>query len=71
MYLANDLLQFQTLLQNQSIVILGAGLVGLEQPKVLAGYGNQVTVVDMLEQAAPQAPARPRENLLAHLESFM
>ena len=69
-YLANDLLQFQTLLQNQSIVILGAGLVGLETAEVLAGYGNQVTVVDMLEQAAPQAPARPRENLLAHLREL-
>ena len=69
-YLANELLQFQTLLQNQSIVILGAGLVGLEIAEVLAGYGNQVTVVDMLEQAAPQAPARPRENLLAHLREL-
>ena len=69
-YLANELLQFQTLLQNQSIVILGAGLVGLETAEVLAGYGNQVTVVDMLEQAAPQAPARPRENLLAHLREL-
>ena len=29
-----------------------------------------MTVVDMLEQAAPQAPARPRENLLAHLREL-
>ena len=69
-YLANDLLQFRKLLQNQSIVVLGAGLVGLETAEVLAGYGNRVTVADLLEQPAPQAPARPRENLLNHLKEL-
>ena len=69
-YLANDILRFRTLLQNQSIVVLGAGLVGLETAQVLAGFGNQVTVVDLLKQPAPQAPARPRENLLSHLKEL-
>ena len=69
-YLANDILRFRTLLQNQSIVVLGAGLVGLETAQVLEGFGNQVTVVDLLKQPAPQAPARPRENLLSHLKEL-
>lgn len=65
--LANDILSFRKLLQNQNVVVLGAGLVGVETAEVLAGYGNRVTVVDMLDRAAPLAPARPRENLLARL----
>ena len=69
-YLANDILKFQVLLKNQRVIVLGAGLVGLETAEVLAGYGNQVTVVDMLEKAVPLAPARPRENLLSHLEEL-
>ena len=69
-YLANDVLSFKVLLQNQNVLVLGAGLVGAETAEVLAGYANQVTLVDMLEKAAPLAPARPRENLLSHLESL-
>lgn len=66
-YLANDVLAFKKRLQNQNILVLGAGLVGVETAEVLAGYGNQVTVVDMLEKAAPLAPLRPREDLMNHL----
>lgn len=65
---ANEILTFQVTHKNQRILVLGAGLVGAETAEVLALYGNQVTVVDMLETIAPQAPARPRENLLARLE---
>lgn len=69
-YLAKDILSFHVLLQNQRIIVLGAGLVGVETAEVLAGYGNSVTVVDMLEKAAPLAPARPRENLMGHLKEL-
>lgn len=68
MYLANDILSFKTRIQNQNVLVLGAGLVGAETAEVLSGYGNKVVVVDMLDSAAPLAPARPRENLLSHLE---
>lgn len=66
--LANDILEFNILLQGKKIAVVGAGLVGAETAEVLAGYGNKVTLVDMTESIAPQAPARPRENLLARLE---
>lgn len=49
-------------------MVLGAGLVGAETAEVLSQYDNRVTLVDMLDQIAPLAPARPRENLLARLE---
>ncbi len=66
-YLANDVLRFQVQIRDQAVLVLGAGLVGAETAEVLAGYGNRVTLADMLDTIAPQAPARPRENLLARL----
>jgi 2,4-dienoyl-CoA reductase-like NADH-dependent reductase (Old Yellow Enzyme family)/pyruvate/2-oxoglutarate dehydrogenase complex dihydrolipoamide dehydrogenase (E3) component len=67
---ANDILSFNKVLQNQKVLVLGAGLVGVETAEILAEYGNSVTVVDMLDKAAPLAPKRPRENLLAHLKQL-
>ncbi len=67
-YLANDVLGFKVRLENQKVLVLGAGLVGAEAAEVLSGYGNKVTLADMLDKAAPLAPARPRENLLSHLD---
>lgn len=69
-YFANEILSFNPLLRDQKVVILGAGLVGIETAEVLAGYGNEVTVMDMLDKAAPMAPARPRENLLNRLNNL-
>lgn len=69
-YLAHDVLSFQQVLQNQKILVLGAGLVGAETAELLAEYGNDVTIVDMLDQVAPLAPKRPRENLLSHLKQL-
>lgn len=65
---ANEILEFQTMLKGQKVMVLGAGLVGAETAEVLSQYDNRVTLVDMLDQIAPLAPARPRENLLARLD---
>ena len=67
-YLANQVLSFDVRLSGQKILVLGAGLVGAEAAEVLSTYGNKVTVVDMLDKAAPLAPLRPRENLLSRLD---
>lgn len=69
-YLAEEVLTFKTLLCDQKVLVLGAGLVGAETAEVLSGYGNRVTLVDMLDKIAPLAPARPRENLLERLEKL-
>lgn len=66
---ANEILEFQIMLKGQKVMVLGAGLVGAETAEVLSQYDNCVTLVDMLDQIAPLAPARPRENLLARLEN--
>lgn len=65
--LANQVFSFDVCISGQKVLVLGAGLVGAEAAEVLSSYGNQVTVVDMLDKAAPLAPARPRENLLSRL----
>lgn len=69
-YLANDILSFDKLIQNKKVLVLGAGLVGAETSELLAEYNNEVKIVDMLDKVAPLAPKRPRENLLTHLQQL-
>lgn len=67
-YLANDILSSKHRLLGQKVLVLGAGLVGVETAEFLAQYGNSVTVMDMLDKAAPLAPYLPRLDLLHQLE---
>lgn len=67
-YLANDVLASSVLLQNKKVLVLGAGLVGAETAELLGEYGNDVTIMDMLDTVAPLAMKRPRMDLLARLE---
>lgn len=67
-YLANDILASSILLQNKKVLVLGAGLVGAETAELLGEYGNDVTIMDMLDSVAPLAMKRPRLDLLARLE---
>lgn len=69
-YKANDFLSFKHVFKNQKVLVLGAGLVGVETAELIGEYGNQVTVVDMLDKAAPLAPKRPRQNLLEHVKQL-
>lgn len=67
---ANQVLRFEQRFFRQKVLVLGAGLVGAETAEVLGNRGNQVTIIDMLEEAAPTAPPRPRENLICHLKEL-
>ena len=69
-YSALDILSFKHIFKGQKVLILGAGLVGVETAEVLGEYGNEVHVVDMLGKVAPLAPKRPRLNLLDHLNKL-
>ncbi|WP_455437603.1 oxidoreductase [Hungatella hathewayi] len=69
-YIAQDILAFKKVLKDNKVLVLGAGLVGAETAEVLGEYGNQVTIVDMLDRVAPLAPERPREGLLKQLNRF-
>lgn len=66
--LANELLSGSKMIARKRVLVLGAGLVGVETAEFLTGYENQVTVVDMIKEPAPLAPWRPRMSLLAHLK---
>lgn len=66
--LANNLLDGSKMIARKKVMVLGAGLVGVETAELLSAYENDVTVVDMIETAAPLAPWRPRMSLLEHLE---
>lgn len=67
---ALDVLRFERQFNNQKVLVLGAGLVGVETAELLAEYGNKVMVVDMLDKAAPLAPKRPRLHLLQHVNEL-
>lgn len=67
---ALDVLRFEKQFNNQKLLVLGAGLVGVETAELLAEYGNKVMVVDMLDKAAPLAPKRPRLHLLQHVKEL-
>lgn len=69
-YQAQDILKCETMFAEKKLLILGAGLVGAETAEFLGAYGNKVTLVDMLSEAAPLAPRKVRRKLLAHLEEM-
>ena len=52
------------------IIIVGCGKVGDALADQLSAEGNDVTVVDMLDKAAPLAPKRPRQNLMEHIKAL-
>lgn len=68
--LANDVLSFDKNIQNRKVAVLGAGLVGAETAELLAEYGNDVSIIDMVDSVAPLAPKRPRQNLIEHLNKL-
>lgn len=68
--LAQEILTFHKVFENQKILVLGAGLVGVETAEILCEYGNQVTIVDRLNAIAPLAPLLPRLQMLKHMEDL-
>lgn len=69
-YLANDILSFQKNIHHAKVLVLGGGLVGAETAELLCEYDNDVTIVDMMDKVATQAPKRPRQNLIQHLKQL-
>jgi mercuric reductase len=52
----------------QSLLVIGAGAVGLEFGQIFARFGSKVTIVDALERIAPLADAEASATLAAALE---
>ena len=53
----------------ESLLVVGAGAVGLELAQAFARYGSKVTVVDSADHAAPRADRQAAEKLAAVLEA--
>jgi 2,4-dienoyl-CoA reductase-like NADH-dependent reductase (Old Yellow Enzyme family)/thioredoxin reductase len=51
----NDVLSGKAELKGKNVVIVGAGLTGVETGEYLCASGNKVTFVDILDQVAPTA----------------
>lgn len=54
-YTVESVLSGKAALKEKKIAVIGAGLTGLETAEYLMEEGNQVTIVDMLDQPAPGA----------------
>ncbi len=66
--LAQEVLKGEKQFVEKKLLVLGAGLVGAETAEFLSEYGNQVTLVDQLEQIVPLAPKMIRRRLIQRLE---
>jgi len=63
---AHDVLTFKVI-TGQKVVIVGGGMVGCETADLLASYGRDVTIVEMLPQIASDVPPGPKYFLLQRL----
>lgn len=66
--LAQDILTCRKGYENKRVLVLGAGLVGVETAEFLTDYHNEVTLVDMLDKIAPLAPLRVRLDLVQRVK---
>jgi len=64
---ANDVLSGKVLL-GQKVVVIGGGQVGAETADYIAILGKAVTIVEMLDNIAPEEALAPRKFLLKSLE---
>lgn len=67
--LATDVLSCAVNPAGEKVLVLGAGLVGVETAELMVVNGNTVTVVDMLSEPALLAPATSRAQLLANVKA--
>ncbi len=54
-YTVEEVLSGDTEMKEKKVIVIGAGLTGLETAEYLAAMKNQVTIVDMLDKPAPNA----------------
>lgn len=69
-YTVEDVLTGKAELKNKKIVVIGAGLTGLETSEYLCSNGNKVTIVDMLKSAAPNANHTNVADVCSRLQKY-
>lgn len=67
---AEAILESRVLPENRLIAVIGAGSVGCETAEYLAGFGNKVTILEMLDQAAVDLEPITRADLLERLKKL-
>ena len=68
-YSIDDVLNESVLIKDQRIVVIGGGRNGCEVAEVLAGRGNQVTIVEMKDALAEDMEKKNRRDLLNRLKA--
>lgn len=64
---ANDVLAGRQILNGRKVLVVGAGLVGVETAEFLLQYENHVDLIDMIPEPAPLLGKAPRKLLLEEL----
>lgn len=64
---ANDVLAGKEILSKKKVLVVGAGLVGVETAEFLLQYGNRVDLIDRIPEPAPLLGTAPRKRLLEEL----
>ncbi len=55
--------------RGERVAVIGSGMTGLEAAELLAGQGNSLIVVEMLDEVAPGAFAQNRDDVLSRLKA--
>lgn len=64
---ANDVLAGKEIIRDNKVLVVGAGLVGVETAEFLLQYHNHVDLIDMIPEPAPLLGKAPRKLLLEEL----
>jgi 2,4-dienoyl-CoA reductase-like NADH-dependent reductase (Old Yellow Enzyme family)/NADPH-dependent 2,4-dienoyl-CoA reductase/sulfur reductase-like enzyme len=70
-YSVEDILDKRVDLRDQSIVVIGAGMTGLETAEYLAKAGNTITIVEMRDGIAPDAYPPLVLDVMSRLMTYM
>lgn len=69
-YTVEDVLTGRAEIKNKNVVVIGAGLTGLETSEYLCANGNNLTIVDMLKAPAPNANHTNVADVCSRLQKY-
>lgn len=69
-YTVEDILMDKVNATNKNIIVIGAGLTGLETSEYLCAKGNKITIVDILKQPAPNANHTNVADVCSRLQKY-
>ncbi|MBN2027099.1 MAG: FAD-dependent oxidoreductase [Actinobacteria bacterium] len=69
-YTVDAVLQGTAKLEGMTVAVIGSGMTGLETAEKLAADGNEVLVVEMLDEVGPDAYRQNLEDVMGRLEEY-